>query len=251
MSTKPPKKVLFAPTSPEEKALFTRFCKKAKECERGAECVFAHTYEALNPVLCAHERAKGGCTRQKECQFMHTNETKYEYVMRACQEDLKRLGIDLDDSARIDSPSPMIKIGISTRASETAVAQFKSAYAELCEKTKAFKESWADIDEEERKYQQSEEQLRLDPEFTDMSDYNSRTLYRLWGDGTLMENKGDGIFKIIQKGNPYEVLAPLPQLNLKCCPECGMGCASPVEPTDTTPQPTKRTTSKNKKRLLK
>lgn len=215
---KPIKKVLFTPTEPETKVLYTRFCKKAKECERGAECAFAHTYEMLNPVLCAHERAKGGCSRPETCLFMHSNESKYQYVKRACKEDLERLGIDLSGIDAEQSPMPVIKVGLSAKSSETNVKQFKSAYEELCEHARHFKgESWADIDEEEMKYQQTKEQLEIDPEFTTMKDYNRRTLYRLWGDGTFQVNRGDGVFEIVEKNgevrkNIYDVLfsvAPL------------------------------------------
>lgn len=210
-STKPPKKVLFAPSSPEEKVLYTRFCKKGKECERGTECVFAHSYEQLNPVLCAHERTKAGCTRKVECLFMHTTENKYTYVLRACQDDLVRLGIDISTICDENSPSPVLKIGLSSKTTENAAKQIKSAYAELCEKTKHFKESWADIDEEERKYQVADAEIRMDPEFTSMDDYSARTMYRLWGDGTLQANRGDGVFLTIEKNgqnirNVYDVL---------------------------------------------
>lgn len=213
-AAKPLKKVLFtssASTNEEGKILYTRFCKKGLECDRGDTCVFAHTYEALNPVLCAHERTKAGCTRMKECLFMHTNETKYKYVSRACREDLVRLGIDFETIVDPDSPSPVLKIGLSSLTSENGAQQIKSAYAELCEKAKHFKESWADIDEEEMKYSQSESQLRIDPEFKSMDDYNARTMYRLWGDGTLQANQGNGVFVIIEKAsqsrtNVYDVL---------------------------------------------
>lgn len=209
-SSKPPKKVLFtasAATNDEGKILYTRFCKKGKECDRGDTCVFAHTYDTLNPVLCAHERGKTGCTRTKDCPFMHSTESKHQYVLRACREDLDRLGIDVNSISTTTS----LKLGISHVTSENAAQQMKSAYTDLCEKAKRFKESWADIDEEEWKYEQSEAQLRVDPEFTNMKDYNSRTLYRLWGDGTFQVNRGDGVFVVVEKDgqtrhNIYDVL---------------------------------------------
>lgn len=217
-AAKPLKKVLFTSsrsTNEEGKILYTRFCKKGLECERGDTCVFAHTYEALNPVLCAHERSKAGCTRMKECLFMHIHETKYNYVSRACRDDLQRLGIEFDAIIDPESPSPVVKIGLSSLTTENGAQQIRSAYAELCEKAKHFKESWADIDEEEWKYSQSEEQLRVDPEFKSMDDYNARTMYRLWGDGTLQANQGGGVFVVIEKASPsqlrnnvYDVLLP-------------------------------------------
>lgn len=225
-AAKPPKKVLFAPSDPDAKVLYTRFCKKATECERLAgECAFAHTYEALNPVLCAHERTKAGCTRRKECVFMHTNENKLQYVRRACLADVERLGIDLSTIDEATSPMPEAyvspddtlednsspKVILSTKTVENGVKEIKSAYADLCEKMKQFKESWADIDEEERKYEVTRQEIEMDPEFVSMNDYNRRTMYRLWGDGTLQANRGDGKFITIEKNghklhNAYDIL---------------------------------------------
>lgn len=227
--TKPPKKVLYAPASPDVKVLYTRFCKKGTECERVAtgECAFAHTFEMLNPVLCAHEDTHAGCSRRDVCVFMHTNESKYTYVMRACADDVARLKIDLSqvsdaDKVPLSLPLPEIvptKIGISSKTTEQGAVTIRSAYAELCEKTKHFKESWADMDEEDRRYEVTKEQLKLDPEFPGMNEYNRRTLFRIWGDGTVQANRGDGVFEIIEKDgeirrNMYDVLYSVPPVDL-------------------------------------
>lgn len=196
-------KVLFSPTDPEEKVRFKRFCKKALSCDRGDECVFAHTYDQLNPVLCAHEGK--GCKRT-DCVFMHTWESKLSYVKRACMDDIRRLGIDLPEGPAAEKS--LKKICVSTTATEA----FRSAYEDLCEKARHFRgESWADMDDDERTYHVSDAEIEADPEFTTHQDYDRRTLFRLFGDGTLQANRGDGTFATVERcgvpvANVYDIL---------------------------------------------
>lgn len=199
-----PLKVLFAPTDPDGKVRFKRFCKKATACDRGDECVFAHSYEQLNPVLCAHEGK--GCKRT-DCVFMHTWESKLSYVRRACMDDIRRLGIELPEGNAAEM-SGKLKI-----TSVTAVESIKSAYEELCEHAKHFRgPSWADMDDDDRTYAVDDNEWKLhQPDCTSKHDYEERTLFRLFGDGTLQANRGDGTFATVERcgvpvANVYDIL---------------------------------------------
>lgn len=197
-----PPKVLFAPTDPDGKVRFKRFCKKATECDRGDECVFAHRYEQLNPVLCAHESK--GCKRT-DCVFMHTWESKLSYVRRACMDDILRLGIELPEGNAAERSTSTLKLKI--------VDSIKSAYEELCEHAKHFRgPSWADMDDDDRTYAVDENEWKLhQPDCTSQQDYEERTLFRLFGDGTLQANRGDGTFATVERcgvpvANVYDIL---------------------------------------------
>lgn len=179
------KKYLFMPKN-DEKVRFYRFCSKGKECQRGTECVFAHTYDILNPELCSHER-KGGCRKGSGCVFMHMNETKYEYVLRACAEDVKRLEIDLSKIDRKNSPKPKIK---RKELKNSEIEQLGSYREELKTFILNHKALWSDMED--------------DSDIDDIEEYHRRCLYRIWGDGTVQKGDGKGNFTIIEYGTSFE-----------------------------------------------
>ena len=179
------KKYLFMPKN-DEKVRFYRFCSKGKECQRGTECVFAHSYDILNPELCSHER-KGGCRKGAGCVFMHMNETKYEYVLRACSEDIKRLGIDMSKIDRKNSQKPRVKRKEMKNSDIEKLGSYR-------EQLKTFilnhKSLWSDMED--------------DSDVEDIDDYNRRCMYRIWGDGTVQVNDGKGNFTVIEYGTTFQ-----------------------------------------------
>jgi hypothetical protein len=69
----------------------TKFCSFGiQKCKKGTNCIFAHTFKELNPIICKWDNE---CLRKEKCYYKHTNETKVQYVKRAFPEDIKRLNI--------------------------------------------------------------------------------------------------------------------------------------------------------------
>jgi len=66
------------------------FCKRGDECIKEI-CLFAHTFEELNPTSC---KWAGECKR-RNCTYKHDHETKEEYAMRLFKYDMRRMGIFL------------------------------------------------------------------------------------------------------------------------------------------------------------
>lgn len=141
---------------------------------------------------------------------MHTWESKLSYVRRACMDDIRRLGIELPEGNTAEK-SCISKL--KTTLSSTAVASIRGAYEELCEHAKHFRgASWADMDDDDRAYTVDDDEWKLhQPDCGSKKDYEERTLFRLWGDGTLQANRGDGSFATVERlgvpvANVYDIL---------------------------------------------